>query len=82
MGLVSSRHSAKHLLNEQGMKVEQKEAWWPVYCQCTACTLPWEAGEGLSAHLTGAQEDWRAGPVSHSAQGDHSLRKTLRPSLQ
>ena len=62
MGLVSSRHSAKHLLNEQGMKVEQKEAWWPVYCQCTACTLPWEAGEGLSAHLTGAQEDWRAGP--------------------
>lgn len=36
------------------MKVGQKEAWWPeVYLM-----LPWEAGEGLSAHLTGAQEDW------------------------
>lgn len=58
MGLVSSRCSAKHLLNEKQMKVGQKEAWWPeVYC----LTLPWEAGEGLSAHLTGAQEDWRSG---------------------
>ena len=33
MSLVSSRCSAKHLLNEKRMKVGQKEAWWPeVYC--------------------------------------------------
>lgn len=53
MGLVSSRHSAKHLLNEQWMKVGQKEAWWPEVCCLHAALGGWGGSISTSDWSTG-----------------------------
>lgn len=86
MGLVSSRCSAKHLLNEKQMKVGRRKPWWPEGVLPHAALGGWGGSISTSDWSTGglavlgplSQCPRRSQPVDPS---DHSQFLSRRKTL-